>query len=170
MRCPYCSTSESRVINSRELPDSIRRRRECLGCHRRYTTFERLETRTLLVIKRDGRREEFDRRKLFEGIRRACHKRPISVERMEELVSRIEHDLRGMGLPEIEARRIGDMVMAHLKLLDDIAYVRYASLYRRFQDVDSLMSDMEEFREWKRRQEEEKAQLKLPVWEDAPAR
>ena len=163
MKCPYCGKDDSKVVNSRELPESVRRRRECLACRRRYTTFERLERATLLVIKRDGRREDFDRTKLFEAIRRACHKRPIAVEQIQELVSRVEHELHGLGLPEVEARRIGGMVMARLKLLDDIAYVRYAALYRRFQDVDSLMAEMEEFREWKRRQEEGKAQLRLPV-------
>jgi len=162
MKCPYCSKPDSKVVNSRELPDAVRRRRECLSCHRRYTTFERLET-TLLVIKRDGRREEFDRRKLLEGIRRACHKRPISVGQIEELVSRVENELRGLGLPEVESQRIGEMVMSRLMLLDDIAYVRFASVYRRFQDVNSLMAEVEGFKDWKRKREEEQAQLKLPV-------
>lgn len=163
MKCPYCGDSESKVVNSRELPDAVRRRRECLVCHRRYTTFERLESSALLVVKRDGRREEFDRRKLFDGVRRACHKRPISVEQLDELVGRVEHELRSLGLPEVEAARIGEMVMARLKLMDDIAYVRYAAIYRRFQDMNSLMAEMEEFTEWKRRLEEEKTQLQLPV-------
>jgi transcriptional repressor NrdR len=162
MKCPYCGRSESKVINSRESPDTVRRRRQCLACHRRYTTFEHLET-GLLVVKRDGRREAFDRRKLFEGIRNACHKRPISVEQIEDLVDRVEHDLRGLGLREIESRRVGDLVMDRLRLLDDIAYVRFASVYRRFQDVDSLMAEVEEVKEWKRRQQEAKAQLSLPV-------
>ena len=162
MKCPYCGTSESRVINSRELVESVRRRRECVACRRRYTTFERLET-TLLVIKRDGRREQFDRRKLFEGIRRACHKRPVSVERIEDLVNRVEHELRGSGLREVESQHVGEMVMARLRALDDIAYVRFASVYRRFQDTDSLLAQVEEFRDWKRKQQEERAQLKLPV-------
>ena len=162
MKCPYCSKPDSKVVNSRELPDAVRRRRECLSCHRRYTTFERLET-TLLVIKRDGRREEFDRRKLFEGIRRACHKRPIPVGQIEELVSRVENELRGLSLPEVESQRVGEMVMSRLMLLDDIAYVRFASVYRRFQDVNSLMAEVEEFKDWKRKREEEQAQLKLPV-------
>jgi transcriptional repressor NrdR len=140
----------------------VRRRRECLSCHRRFTTFERLET-NLLVVKRDGRREEFDRRKLYEGIRRACHKRPISVEQIEELVSRVENELRGLGLPEVQSQRVGEMVMSRLRLLDDIAYVRYASVYRRFQDVDTLMAEVEGFKEWKRKHVEEEAQLSLPV-------
>ena len=162
MKCPYCGHSDAKVVNSRELSDAVRRRRECLACHRRYTTFERLET-ALLVIKRDGRREEFDRRKLFEGIRRACHKRPFSVEQIEDLVSHVENELRGLGQPEVESQQIGEMVMSRLMLLDDIAYVRFASVYRRFQDVDSLMAEVEEFKDWKRKRLEEQAQLKLPV-------
>jgi transcriptional repressor NrdR len=162
MKCSYCGSPESRVVNSRELPDAVRRRRECLRCHRRYTTFERLDT-SLLVVKRDGRREEFDRRKLFEGIRRACHKRPISVEQIHDIVSRVEADLRGLGLPEVESQRVGELVMGRLRLMDDIAYVRFASVYRRFQDMDSLMAEVEGFKEWKRQQAEEQSQLKLPV-------
>jgi transcriptional repressor NrdR len=162
MKCPYCGKSDSRVINSRELAEAVRRRRECLSCGRRFTTFERLDT-TLLVVKRDGRREEFDRRKLFEGVRKACHKRPISMEQMEDLVARVESELRGLGRPEVESQRIGEMVMSRLMLLDDIAYVRFASVYRRFQDVDSMMVEVEGFRDWKRKHEEEEAQLALPV-------
>jgi transcriptional repressor NrdR len=162
MRCPYCGKSEAKVVNSRVLPDAVRRRRECLSCRRRYTTFERLET-TLLVIKRDGRREEFDRRKLFEGVRKACHKRPISIEQIEDVVNRVENEVRGLGLREVESQRIGQMVIDRLRILDDIAYVRFASVYRRFQDMDSLMTEVEDFKEWKRKRREEQAQLKLPV-------
>ena len=162
MKCPYCGSLESRVVNSREMPGAVRRRRQCLSCHRRYTTFERLES-SLLVIKRDGRREEFDRRKLFEGLRKACHKRPIAVEQIDHLVARIESDVRGLGLHEVSSQRLGEMVMDRLRLVDDIAYVRYASVYRRFQDMDSLMAEVEEFKEWKRRRDEEQAQLRLPV-------
>jgi len=162
MKCPYCGASESRVINSRELADSVRRRRTCLSCRRRFTTFERLET-TLLVVKRDGRREQFDRRKLFEGVRRACHKRPVSVEQIEDLVSRVENDLRGQGLREVSTQQVGEMVMSRLRSIDDIAYVRFASVYRSFQDTDSLLQQVQEYREWKRREEERQAQLTLPV-------
>jgi transcriptional repressor NrdR len=162
VKCPYCGKSESKVVNSRESPDTVRRRRECIACRRRYTTFEHLET-GLLIVKRDGRREEFDRRKVFEGVRKACHKRPISVEQIEDLVTRIERELRGLGLREIESQRVGEMVMDRLRMVDDIAYVRFASVYRRFQDVDSLMAEVEEFKDWKLRQQEEQAQLKLPV-------
>ena len=140
----------------------MRRRRMCLTCRHRFTTFERLET-TLLVIKRDGRREQFDRRKVFEGVRRACHKRPVSVEQIEDLVIRVENELRGCGLCEVPAQQVGELVMGRLRAIDDIAYVRFASVYRSFADTDSLMQQVEEFREWKRRQEEELAQLKLPV-------
>ena len=162
MKCPFCGKPESKVVNSREQPDAVRRRRECLSCHRRFTTFERLET-TLLVIKRDGRREEFDRRKLFEGVRKACHKRPISIQQMEDLVTRVENELRSLGQPEVPSAHVGEMVMSRLMLLDDIAYVRFASVYRRFQDVDTLMAEVEDFRDWKRKREEEQAQLALPV-------
>jgi transcriptional repressor NrdR len=162
MKCPYCGKLDSKGVNSRELADTVRRRRECLSCRRRYTTFERLET-TLLVIKRDGRREEFDRRKLFEGVRKACHKRPVSVEQIEDLVSRVENELRGLGLREVESQRVGEMVMDRLRILDDIAYVRFASVYHRFQDMESLMAEIEGYREWKRKRLEEEAQLKLPV-------
>jgi transcriptional repressor NrdR len=162
MKCPFCGKPDSKVVNSRDVPGAVRRRRECLSCHRRYTTFERLET-SLLVVKRDGRREEFDRRKLLEGIRKACHKRPISAEQIESLVARIESELRGQGLPEVDSQTIGEMVMARLRVMDDIAYVRFASVYRRFEDVNSLMAEVEEFKEWQRQREEEQAQLKLPV-------
>jgi len=162
MKCPYCGSLESRVVNSREMPGAVRRRRQCLSCHRRYTTFERLES-SLLVIKRDGRREEFDRRKLFEGLRKACHKRPIAVEQIDHLVARIESDVRGLGLHEVSSQRLGEMVMDRLRLLDDIAYVHFASVYRRFPDTGSLMDEVAELREWKRRREEEQDQLKLPV-------
>jgi transcriptional repressor NrdR len=162
MKCPYCGKSDSRVVNSRELADAVRRRRECLSCHRRFTTFERLDT-TLLVVKRDGRREEFDHRKLFEGVLKACHKRPISVEEIEELVAGVETEVRGLGRPEVESQQIGEMVMTRLMLLDDIAYVRFASVYRRFRDVDSMMLEVEGFKAWKRKHEEEEAQLGLPV-------
>ncbi len=163
MKCPYCGKSDSKVLNSRELRDAIKRRRQCLSCHGRYTTFERIDTSTLMVVKRDGRREEFDRRKLFEGVRKACHKRPISVEQIEDLVAWVEHEVRALGVPEVTSRRIGEMVMSRLMLLDDIAYVRFASVYRRFQDVESMMAEVEEFKEWKRKRLEEKSQLKLPV-------
>jgi transcriptional repressor NrdR len=162
MKCPYCGGNDSRVINSRELAESVRRRRECVACRHRFTTFERLET-TLLVVKRDGRREQFDRRKIFEGVRRACHKRPVSVEQIEDLVNRVEYELRGLGLREVPTQQVGELVIARLRLLDDIAYVRFASVYRRFQDMDSLMMQVEELREWKRKRQEEQAQLKLPV-------
>lgn len=151
------------MVNSRELTDAVRRRRECLSCRHRYTTFERIESAVLMVVKRDGRREEFDRHKLFEGIRKACHKRPISVEQIGDVASSAEHEVRGLGLPEVESYVIGEIVMSRLRLLDDIAYVRFASVYRRFADVESFMSEVEDFRGWKRKRAEERAQLKLPV-------
>lgn len=150
------------MINSRELAETVRRRRICTACRRRFTTFEHLET-TLLVIKRDGRREQFDRRKVFEGVRRACHKRPVSVEQIEELVDRVENDLRGAGLREVTTKQVGEMVMSRLRWVDDIAYVRFASVYCSFEDTDSLLLQVEEFRQWKRRQQEAQVQLALPV-------
>ena len=163
MKCPYCTHEESRVINSRELNDSVRRRRECLACGRRFTTYERIETPPLLVVKRDGRREEYDRRKLAESIRRACHKRPISAEKIDALVDDVESALFRTGQEEVESRLIGEMAMQRLKNLDEIAYVRYASVYYHFTDVDTLAAEIAEYKEWKQRMAEQKAQLSLTL-------
>lgn len=143
MRCPYCGDSNSRVIDTREVGDSTRRRRECQTCSERFSTYERVALVSLLVVKRDGRREEFDRSKLFEGIRKACTKRPIPSETIERLTGGIESDLYALGKAEVESRVIGDMVMERLKELDEVAYVRFASVYRPFADLESMKREVD---------------------------
>jgi transcriptional repressor NrdR len=144
MKCPFCSLPGSRVLDSRPAADggAIRRRRECGGCGRRFTTYERVGDFSLAVVKKDGRREPFDRQKLLSGIVKACQKRPVPVARMEAIVDEIEKELRqGMG-PEVESRWIGEMVMERLRLLDEVAYVRFASVYREFRDAESFMREV----------------------------
>ena len=151
MRCPYCQEGDSRVIDSREVGNSIRRRRECVRCSQRFTTYERLTPVSLLVVKRDGRREPFDREKLHHGILTACAKRPIPDETVEALVGSVETDLFALGKAEVESKVIGQMVMEQLRALDDVAYVRFASVYRRFQDVDGLVEEINQFKKWQKR-------------------
>jgi len=148
MKCPFCGNRKSRVVDTREVGDGIRRRRECKECQKRYTTYERVAPMSLSVVKRDGRREEFNRQKLSDGIRIACAKRPISTQVVEELVNGIESKLYAAGEIEIESRKLGEMVMERLKELDDVAYVRFASVYRRFKDIDGLIEEIEEFKRW----------------------
>ncbi|MCX7911695.1 MAG: transcriptional regulator NrdR [Dehalococcoidales bacterium] len=143
MHCPYCGYPESRVIDSRDVDDGIRRRRSCLSCGRRFTTYERVQRASLLVIKKDGRREEFNREKLLNGIRKACEKRPLAGEVLERLVDEIETDLYQLGQVEIPSRIIGDMAMARLKRLDHIAYIRFASVYREFADITMLKEEVD---------------------------
>jgi len=138
MKCPYCGYEDSKVIDSRDVNEAIRRRRECLECGARFTTYERLQAATLLVIKKDGRREEFNREKIISGIRKACTKRPISQETIERMVDEIEARLRKSGKGEVAASVIGDMVMEGLRQLDGIAYIRFASVYRDFADIDEV--------------------------------
>ncbi|MCD6519963.1 MAG: transcriptional repressor NrdR [Anaerolineae bacterium] len=154
MKCPYCGASESRVIDTREVGDSIRRRRECQVCKQRFTTYERVAKVTLLVVKRDGRREPFDRQKIFEGIRKACAKRPISTEQIEQMVSDIETKLYGLGKSEIPSQDIGEMVIEKLRDLDAVAYVRFASVYRSFQDLEALKREVDEMLERRNAQKE----------------
>ena len=161
MRCPYCTEGDSRVVDSRELEQSIRRRRECLRCGARFTTYERPEAVRLLVVKKDGRREEFDPHKLTEGIRKACTKRPISSEDIEQMVTEIESELVRRGGPEVSSQTVGELVMARLRELDEVAYVRFASVYREFKDVESLAEEIAELKEWKRRAQVEKVQPRL---------
>jgi len=149
MRCPYCQKGDSHVVDTREVGNTIRRRRECPTCGQRFTTYERLAPVSLLVVKRDGRREPFDREKLHRGIYKACAKRPIPDETIEALVGRVENDLFALGKAEVESRTIGQMVMEQLRALDDVAYVRFASVYRRFKDIDGLVEEINEFRKWK---------------------
>lgn len=148
MRCPYCQELESRVLDSRSCEDgsSIRRRRECNACKRRFTTYERLEERPLLVIKRGGNREQFNRNKLFNGITRACEKRPVSMDTIENLVASIEKDLRDNYDREVSSMNIGEIVMDRLQSLDEVAYVRFASVYRQFKDVNSFINAIEQLK------------------------
>ncbi len=146
MRCPYCGYNEDKVIDSRETQDatSIRRRRECLNCGRRYTTYEYVEKTPLMVIKKDGRREAFQREKILNGLLRACHKRPISIETLEKVVSEIEKEIQKKFDREVESRYIGELVMEKLSQLDDVAYVRFASVYRQFKDVNQFLRELRE--------------------------
>lgn len=147
MKCPYCGATESRVVDTREVGDGIRRRRECQNCGQRYTTYEQVAKVNLLVIKRDGRREAFDRQKLFEGIWKACAKRPISTEAIEQMVSDIEGALFGLGQAEVPSREVGEMVMERLRHLDGVAYVRFASVYRSFADLETLKREVDDMLE-----------------------
>lgn len=144
MKCPFCGFPESKVLDSRisKEMDTIRRRRECLKCTKRFTTAERLEEGLPLVIKKDDRREVFDRIKILNGLKKACEKRPISITHLEKIVSRIEYTLLERGEREIKASDIGAMVMEELKRLDDIAYVRFASVYRQFRDINEFMDEL----------------------------
>ena len=143
MPCPFCGGSDSRVIDTRQVGDGIRRRRECQHCHQRFTTYEYAAKMNLLVVKRDGRREEFDRGKLYEGVRKACAKRPISTETMTQLVDHVESGLYNLGQTEVSSRAIGEMVMEGLKGLDAVAYVRFASVYRSFADLEDLKREVD---------------------------
>jgi transcriptional repressor NrdR len=163
MNCPYCGHDHSRVIDTREVPDGIRRRRECLECRQRFTTYERLAGVSLLVVKRDNSREEFDRDKLLKSLHVACHKRQISAQQLELAARDIETDLYAMGRGEISSRKIGELVMNKLQDLDEVAYVRFASVYRSFQDVDSMAEEIENLQARKRREAEQKNQIPLPL-------
>lgn len=143
MLCPYCASENSKVTDSRDVEQAIRRRRECLACGRRFTTYERIQTVNLLVIKKDQRREEFNREKLALGIRKACEKRPLPDGTIERLVDEIEGDLFQMGKAEVPSSTIGEMAMERLRGLDQIAYIRFASVYRQFADIDSLKKEID---------------------------
>lgn len=145
MKCPSCSFTESKVLDSRPAEDfgCIRRRRECLRCQRRFTTYERVEEMPVVVVKKDGSREAFDRTKVLNGILRACEKRPVSFENMEALVGKVENAVTSSGENEISTARIGEMIMDGLRELDEVAYVRFASVYRRFQDINTFMEELE---------------------------
>lgn len=147
MRCPYCDATELKVTNSRDVENGIRRRRECRQCQRRFTTYERIHAVGPMVTKRDNRREEFDREKLTAGIRKACAKRPVAAQRIEQMVEEIEGELQGMGQGEVATSIIGEKVMAGLKELDRVAYIRYASVYRDFQDIESFEEAVKDLRE-----------------------
>jgi transcriptional repressor NrdR len=144
MRCPKCGSLEDKVIDSREAKDgsSIRRRRECQGCSHRFTTYEHLEQEELRVIKSTGVRQPFDREKLFAGIKKACEKRPISIDALEGMVNSIVVEIEAEGLREVESRWLGAKVMQHLERIDHVAYVRYASVYREFQHVGEFIEEI----------------------------
>ena len=144
MKCPFCGYTESRVIDSRPAEEgaSIRRRRECLACQRRFTTYEVMERLPLVVIKRDGSRESFDKVKIINGVIRACEKRPVTMTQIENLANDIELELRGRLESEVKSEVIGEMVMARLKDLDEVAYVRFASVYRSFKDINTFMEEL----------------------------
>ena len=146
MKCPFCSFPETRVTNSRLFGDgdAIRRRRQCVSCQRRFTTYERVEKMMLLVVKKDGRREPFDRQKIIAGILRACEKRPVSVTTIEEMVNQIEASLQERGEREVETQEIGEAVMRALHDVDQVAYVRFASVYREFKDLGEFMLELKD--------------------------
>ena len=149
MRCPFCQDPENKVIDSRESHEGavIRRRRECLQCKRRFTTYERVEELYPLIVKKDGRREAFDREKIVSGLKKACEKRPVSADQLEETVQGIERLLQGMGEKEVPSTVIGEELMRRLQSLDEVAYVRFASVYRSFRDIAEFMSELKDLLE-----------------------
>ncbi|MBE7543770.1 MAG: transcriptional regulator NrdR [Bryobacteraceae bacterium] len=154
MICPFCGFAEDRVIDSRESKegDVIRRRRECLQCLRRFTTYERIDEIPYLVVKKDGRREKFDRQKVLSGLLKACEKRPVSMAKLAEIVDQVEGVLADKPEREMPASEIGELLMQHLKGLDKIAYVRFASVYRDFQDVEAFLNELKHLIKHNRRQ------------------
>ena len=148
MRCPYCGKDNDKVLDTRSRNDgkAIRRRRSCAGCGRRFTTIETIEDKTLYVIKSDGRREAYDRKKLMKGIQIACIKRPISIDEIENIVSDIESEIESDFVKEVESQKIGKLVSDALKKLDEVAYVRFASVYRKFEDKDEFLKELKELK------------------------
>jgi len=144
VKCPFCDELEDKVVDSRMAKEGevIRRRRECLGCKRRYTTYERVDEILPMVVKKDGRRESFDRTKILAGLKKACEKRPISTATIESVTDRIETRIQEMGETEIESRIVGEELMKELHQLDQVAYVRFASVYREFKDIDQFMDEL----------------------------
>ncbi|SHI71274.1 transcriptional repressor NrdR [Malonomonas rubra DSM 5091] len=144
MKCPFCQHDDTRVVDSRlgKEGNNVRRRRECPACERRFTTYERVEEILPWVIKKDGRREAFDRAKIISGMQRACEKRPVSVEQIEEMVDQLERKFQECGDKEIDASLIGEAVMETLHNVDEVAYVRFASVYRQFKDINEFMSEL----------------------------
>jgi transcriptional repressor NrdR len=146
MKCPYCSEIDNKVVDSRMTKEgnSVRRRRECLVCKDRFTTYERVEALPLVLIKKDGRRETFDRTKVLVGMQKACQKRDISINTLEEFVDELERELHEMGEKEIPSSEVGERIMTKLHELDDVAYVRFASVYREFKDINDFMSELKD--------------------------
>jgi len=144
MRCPYCNHADAKVVDSRASKegDAIRRRRECLQCGKRYTTYERIEEVAQMVVKKDGRREQFDRWKVRAGILKACEKRPVTLDQIEHLIDEVERTLFGTTDREVSTNQIGEAVMGKLKGLDEVAYVRFASVYRQFKDLNEFMEEL----------------------------
>ncbi|MCU0492270.1 MAG: transcriptional regulator NrdR, partial [Chloroflexaceae bacterium] len=149
MRCPYCSNQETDVLDSRKLNDgdTIRRRRKCRVCERRFTTYERVESVSLMVVKKNGEREPYDREKLARGIRTACYRRPVSMQQLDQLVNDIEAALMARDEQEVDSKTIGDLVMYRLREIDDVAYIRFASVYRSFSDLGKLREAVDELLE-----------------------
>ena len=145
MKCPYCSHEETQVIDTRETEnlEATRRRRECLKCNKRFTTYERVEEAEIIVVKKDGKRERFERKKVLDGVLKACEKRDISLEKIEKLVDEVESDLRKRDSVEVDSKVIGEIVMKKLKTLDKVAYIRFASVYREFEDQDRFEEELE---------------------------
>ena len=169
MRCPYCNHTDSRVVDSRDAADEgIRRRRECQRCGLRFTTYERIQTTALGVVKRDGRREEFNHDKLLRSLRIACAKRPLALGTLEKIVEEIEGEVQGLGKAEVPSHIIGEMVTKRLQRLDRVAYIRFASVYRDFQDLDSFREEVETL--LNHREQEPTPQLTLLPLEEEPQR
>ena len=149
MKCPFCAYPESKVVDSRPSEEgaSIRRRRECLFCSRRFTTYETVEFVPIMVVKKDGRRQSFDRQKILGGMLRACEKRPVPADTLEEIVNHIEQELQSSMRREIKSGELGEIVMRYLRNLDEVAYVRFASVYREFQDIGSFMAELKNLME-----------------------
>ena len=147
MKCPYCRSKRDKVVDSRSIRNNqaVRRRRECLRCHKRYTTYEYIEEIAIMVIKSDGRREPFDRKKVLNGLIKACEKRPISLEKLEDIVTRIETQLQNKFVKEVKSKDVGEIVMKSLRRLDEVAYVRFASVYRQFRDVSQFTRELKTF-------------------------
>ena len=146
MKCPFCGHIEDKVIDSRSSNEnrSVRRRRECLKCKKRFTTYEYIEEVPLMVIKKDGRREAFDRNKIISGIVKACEKRPVAMEKVEAIVDKIEKELQKNFDKEVKAQDVGELIMEHLQKLDEVAYVRFASVYRQFKDINHFMKELKD--------------------------
>ena len=144
MKCPFCAYLESKVVDSRPADEgaSIRRRRECLSCHKRFTAYETMESLPLMVVKKDGSRQSFDRNKVMNGLIRACEKRPVSFSTMEEIVNEIEQTLQNEMEREVSSAEIGELVMERLKKVDEVSYVRFASVYRQFKDINTFMREL----------------------------
>ena len=151
MKCPFCNNNEDKVVDSRETSEgmAVRRRRECIQCGKRFTTYEYVEKTPLMVIKKDGRREPFNREKIYSGLLAACQKRPVSMDKLQSLISDVEGEIQKKFDQEIESKYIGELVVEKLASLDDVAYVRFASVYRQFKDINQFMRELREI--WSKR-------------------